>query len=95
LVHSWLKYPKYGHASATDYAVRFVRYVLLTRKEAKDLVKKHDHALDPKCVSDFIDFVGYTEAEFWSIIDKFYNKELFEKDAFGRWVLKNPVWQEK
>ena len=25
LVHSWMKYPKFGHASATDYAARFVR----------------------------------------------------------------------
>lgn len=31
LVHPWLKYPKFGHASATDYAARFIRYGLLTR----------------------------------------------------------------
>jgi N-acetyl sugar amidotransferase len=92
LVHSWLKYPKFGHASATDYAARFVRYGLLTRSEAIDLVKKHDHALDPVCVEDFIEFAGYSDAEFWAIIDGLYNKELFEKDSFGRWVLKNPIW---
>lgn len=34
LVHSWLKYPKFGHASATDYAARMVRYGLTTREEA-------------------------------------------------------------
>lgn len=95
LVHSWLKYPKFGHASATDYAARFVRYGLLTRDEAKELVRKHDHALDPKSVSDFINFLGYTESEFWKIIDKFYNKELFEKDIYGQWKLKSPVWLEK
>lgn len=95
LVHSWLKYPKFGHASATDYAARYVRYGLLTRDEAIDLVKKHDHALDPKCVSDFIGFSDYSDSEFWSVIDKLYNPEIFEKDAFGRWVLKNPIWLEK
>ena len=31
LVHSWLKYPKFGHASATDYAARYVRYGLLRK----------------------------------------------------------------
>ena len=76
LVHSWLKYPKFGHASATDYAARFVRYGLLTREEAKELVKKHDHALDSKCVSDFIGFAGYTESEFWNIIDKTFITEI-------------------
>jgi hypothetical protein len=40
LIHSWLKYPKFGHASATYYAARFVRYGLLTREEAVELVKK-------------------------------------------------------
>lgn len=95
LVHSWLKYPKFGHASATDYSARFVRYALLSREEAKELVKKRDHALDPRSVSDFIEFAGYTEAEFWSTIDKLYNRELFKKDSFGRWILKKPVWIEE
>ena len=88
LVHSWMKYPKFGHASATDYSARFVRYGLLTREEAFDLVKKHDHDLDVKCVSDFCEFVGYKEDEFWKIIDNQYNRELFERDRFGKWVLK-------
>ena len=33
LVHPWMKYPKFGHASATDYASRFIRYGLITREE--------------------------------------------------------------
>ncbi len=94
LVHSWLKYPKFGHASATDYAARMVRYGIITREEAVKLVKEHDHALDPRSVRDFCDFCGYTEAEFWAIIDSLYNKDLFEKNDLGRWVLKHPVWEE-
>lgn len=95
LVHSWMKYPKFGHASATDYAARFVRYGVMTRDEAVELVKKHDHDLDPRSVAEFIEFTGYTATEFWSIIDKLYNRELFEKDNFGRWTLKKPVWINK
>lgn len=91
LVHSWLKYPKFGHQFATDYASRFIRYGILTREEAIELVKKYDHALDPKCVRDFCEFCEYTESEFWSIVDKLYNTELFEKNKFGKWVLKKPV----
>ncbi|MBR3149664.1 MAG: N-acetyl sugar amidotransferase [Eubacterium sp.] len=94
LVHSWLKYPKFGHASATDYASRMIRYGLITREEAIELVKKHDHDLDPLCVRDFCEFCGYTEKEFWSIIDGLYNRELFEKDDNGNWVLKEPLWKK-
>ena len=92
LVHAWMKYPKFGHASATDYAARFVRYGLITRKEAQMLVKEHDHKLDVKCVRDFCTFFGYKESDFWTIVDKFYNPKLFEKNQMREWVLKNPVW---
>ena len=94
LVHSWMKYPKFGHAAATDYASRFIRYGLLTREEAIKAVKEHDHALDALSVRDFCEFCGYTETEFWKIVDKHYNKDLFEKDVYGNWQLKHPVWEE-
>ncbi len=93
LVHSWMKYPKFGHASATDYSARFVRYGMITREEAVKLVRDHDHNLDVRCVREFCNFVGYTETEFWAIIDKHYNRDLFEKGKNGQWILKNPVWK--
>lgn len=94
LVHSWLKYPKFGHASATDYTARMVRYGMLSREEAIQLVKEHDHALDPLCVRDFCQFAGYSEPQFWEIIDKQYNRELFEQNELGQWKLKQPIWDK-
>ena len=94
LVHPWLKYPKFGHAFATDYASRFVRYGMITREEAVEMVKIHDDKLDPLAVRDFCEFCGYSETEFWGIIDGFYNSDLFIKQKNGEWVLKHPVWEE-
>jgi len=94
MVHSWMKYPKFGHASATDYAARFIRYGLLTREDAKHLVKEHDHKLDPKCIDDFCQFLGYSVTEFWDIVDKHYNRGIFKKDEFDQWILKKPLWSE-
>lgn len=88
LVHSWMKYPKFGHASATDYTARMVRYGMLTREEAFELIKKHDHTLDPWAVRDFCEFLSMKEGEFWEIIDKQYNTDLFEKDKTGKWILR-------
>ena len=93
-MHSWMKYPKFGHATATDYAARFIRYGLLSRENAINLIKQHDHNLDPLSVRDFCNFCGYTETEFWKIIDKLYNTELFEKNTLGKWVLKHPIWED-
>ena len=64
---------------------------MISREEAIQLVTQHDHALDPLCVRDFCAFCGYTEPEFWSIIDRIYNREIFEKDSLGKWVLKEPL----
>lgn len=91
LVHSWMKYPKFGHGFATDYASRFVRYGLMTREEAVEAVRQHDGKLDCMCVRDFCEFMGYSESEFWEIVDTFYNRDLFMKNEFGEWVLKQPV----
>lgn len=90
-VHYWLKYPKFGHQAATDYTSRFIRYGLMDRDQAVRLVKERDHNLDPLAMRDFCQFCGYTEKEFWGIVDKFFNRDIFEKDPFGRWVLKKSL----
>ena len=94
LVHPWLKYPKYGHARATDVASYWIRTGRITREEGIKLVKKHDHKLDKMALQDFLDFVGHTEEEFWQAIEKFWNTDLFEK-KHGKWELKNPIWKQK
>ncbi|WP_313264707.1 N-acetyl sugar amidotransferase [Sphingobacterium sp.] len=91
LVHSWMKYPKFGHASATDYCSRMIRYGMLNRPEAIKLVKSRDHALDPRSVREFCAFLGYKESEFWDIIDSHYNREIFYKNALNQWILKDSI----
>lgn len=101
LLNAWMKYPKYGHAYATDYAARWVRYGLLTREEAVKLAEERDHNVDPKIVEDFCSFTGMTIQEFYEALDKLYNKDIFEKNSWGQWRLKeenmaerrNPDWE--
>jgi len=95
LIHPWLKYPKFGHGYATDMASRQIKTGVLTREEGIKLVKKHDHDLDQLAVDDFCKFLGYPRSEFWTVVDKFYNRDLFDKDENGKWNLKNPIWEQK
>jgi len=94
LVHPWLKYPKFGHARATDVCSYWIRTGRITREEAIKLVKEHDHKLDQRALKDFLDFTGYTEMEFWDIVERFYNRKIFEK-VDGKWKLKNPIWGQE
>ena len=41
-------------------------------------------------LADFLHFAGYTEEEFWSIVDRFANREILEKRD-GIWQLKPVV----
>ena len=86
----WNSYKNYQIAKAHGY----IRYGMMTREEAIPIIKARDGKLDPLCVRDFCDFCGYTESEFWAILDKFYNRDLFEKNEYGEWQLKHPIWEE-
>jgi len=93
LVDPWMKYPKYGHARATDVACYWIREGRITRDEGIKLVKENDHKLDPISLQRFLDFTGYTYSEFWDIVDRFRNKEIFKK-VDEQWILKNPIWDQ-
>lgn len=80
-----------GHACATDYTSRMIRYGRITRDEGIKLVKEHDSKLDPLCVRDFCEFTGYTESEFWKIVNSLYTRDIFEKNEIGQWVLRKQL----
>ncbi len=93
LVHPLLKYPKLGHARATDVACYWIRTGRITREEGIRLVMEHDHKMDPEALKDFLSFLGHTEEEFWKVYERLYNRDLFEK-AGGKWRLKNPIYKD-
>ena len=95
LLNAWMKFPKYGHAYATDFASRWVRYGILTREQAVRLVEEKDHALDSKIVDDFCKFVGMSCTEFYQSLDNLYNKDLFERNSFGQWRLKQENYESR
>lgn len=88
LLNQYLKYPKFGHASATEMASRWIRAGQVTREEMIPLVKKYDKILDQGIVDRFMEYASMTPREFWSVMDKWYNKDLFYQDRDG-------VWHEK
>ena len=87
MVHLWLKYPKFGFQRTSDIVSRNVREGLISLPEAKRLIKENDHKLDQKSMEDFIKFLGYTPRQFWDIVEKFWNPEIFKK-VDGLWQLK-------
>jgi hypothetical protein len=91
LVHLWMKYPKFGFARATDIACRWIRKGKITREEARKIVMENDHKLDQRTLEDFIGFMGYKPRQFWDVVERFWNPELFEC-VDGIWRLKHPIY---
>jgi len=87
LTNVWMKYPKFGFARVTDVVGYWIRSGRITREEGIELIKEHDHKLDQNVLDDFLMFTGYSDHEFWNIVEKFWNKEIFEK-VNGQWQLK-------
>ena len=93
MVHLWMKYPKFGFARATDIASRWIRKGKICRAEAQRLVMENDHQLDQRAMDDFIAHQGYTHRQFWDIVEKYWNRELFEK-VDDLWRLRYPVYAD-
>jgi hypothetical protein len=52
-----------------DISSKLISEGVITRDECITLVKKHDPLLDQKSFQAFLDFTGYTDAEFWNVVD--------------------------
>ena len=85
LVNPFLKYVKFGHSIATDNASRWIRYGIKTREEMIPIVEEKDSKLDQGIVDLFCEFTRMSRREFYEILDKWYNTELFEKDDHNVW----------
>jgi N-acetyl sugar amidotransferase len=85
LLNPFMKYLKFGHSSATDVASKLIRYGIKTRDEMIPIVEDKDGKLDQDIVKNFCSFTSMDVFEFWKIMDKWYNEELFEQDQDRIW----------
>lgn len=89
-IHDYFMFLKYGFGRATDIACLHLRRGRLTRRDAIDLVKKHDGKFPwsylDKSLHDILKPLDITIDEFIEICDRFTNKDLFETDASGNLV---------
>lgn len=87
-IHDYLRYVKFGYTRATDIACNMIRRGLFTRATALQLVKE----IDPfpktylgKPIGKILADIDMTMSEFWAIVYRFTNKQLFhiEPERYG------------
>lgn len=88
-----IKYLKFGFGFATDEACYDIRYGLVDREEARKRVVEYDGLCGEKYIEDACDYLQITKEEFWEVVDRYVNKDLFEKKN-GKWVPKFTVGED-
>lgn len=94
-IGSWLKYPKFGHAFATDFASRMIRKGIISREDALKLVEEKDHNIDKLIIEDFCKFTKISLEDFYNTLDTLFNRDIFEKTESGQWQLKQELLEKR
>ncbi len=88
-----IKYLKFGFGFTTDEVCYDIREGRLSREDAKWYVNEYDG----KCGEQYIDmackYLDITKEEFWEVVDRYVNKDLFEKKN-GKWTPKFTVGED-
>jgi len=86
-LHAYMMYLKFGFGRATQDAGIEIRRGSMTREQALNLVKMYDNAYPHDLIDVYLDYYQMTKKEFDEVLDKYANKDLFEKI--------DGIWQPK
>ena len=86
-INIWLKYIKFGFWRPTDQVCYDIWNDRLSRKEAVEIVNKLQGEFPKEYFEDFLRFHGLSEQEFWEVVEKFRNLDVWRKNNNGEWVL--------
>lgn len=94
MANQMIKYLKFGFGFATDEAGYDIREGRLSREDAIWYVKEYDGKCGAKYIDIACDYLSITKEEFWSVVDKYVNTDLFYKNDAGGWTPKFNVGED-
>lgn len=86
-LHAYMMYLKFGFGRATQDAGIEIRRGSMTREQALNLVKMYDNAYPFDLIDTYLEYYNMSKNEFDDVLDKYANKNLFEKI--------DGIWQPK
>lgn len=84
-IHHWLKWYKFGMTRTYDNLSVEIRQGRISRKQAVEHLRRRGDETPLEDIDKFCGFVGISRAEFFEIIEKFRNREI--------WSQKDGVWR--
>jgi len=83
-LHAYLMYLKFGFGRATQDAGIEIRRGAMTRDQAINLVRVYDGIYPEEYMDRYLEYYQMTKREFDGVLEKWVNKDLFEKVS-GIW----------
>ncbi len=88
-----IKYLKFGFGYATDEICYDIREGRFNREDGKWYVNEYDGLCGEQYIQKACDYLSITKEEFWEVVDKYVNTDLFEKKD-GKWIPKFTVGED-
>tara|TARA_B100000315_G_C14398782_1_gene505484 strand:- start:150 stop:887 length:738 start_codon:yes stop_codon:yes gene_type:complete len=86
-IHTYMMYLKFGFGRATQDAGIEIRRGSMDRDQALNLVRLYDNSYPEEFLHTYLDYYQMTKDEFDTTLDKWANKDIFEK-VNERWTPK-------
>lgn len=91
IANQMIKYLKFGFGFATDEAGYDIREGRISREDAIWYVEEYDGKCGEKYIKAACDYLNITEKDFWNVVDRYVNRNLFTKNKNGKWIPKFKV----
>ncbi len=92
-INMFIRYLKFGFGRTSDIVNTEIRFGRMSRADGIALVERFDGNFDPETFRKFCAFLEISEEECWSIIDRYVNRDLFERVDMGQYERKFEVGQ--
>ena len=89
-LYYYMQYIKFGFGRAVRDASRMIQNRQLSRVEGLELARKYDHEFPTEFFKDMLAYLKLSEEEFYDIVDKHRNPEIWIKDK-ETWKLGYPL----
>jgi len=92
-IHHWMKWVKFGFTRTWDNLSIEIREGRLSRNSALEILRSLGDEEPVHEIEMFCEYLNITKKEFYSIVETFRNKEIWEFDN-GKWKIKNFLIKE-
>lgn len=89
-VNQYLKSIKLGFGKVVQQASVQVRYGVIDREKALELVRDYDGRVDRELIDRFCAYLEIPPEEFDAIVERYRNRDLWQMNNHGEWELRYP-----